>query len=86
MKNINYKGIPTAAKARMIVYLMVIVNQIAVSVFDFNLFPFEEAELYEMVTAILTGITMFVAAYKDTPVTPAGQEGHKLTKNLKGGK
>ena len=86
MKRLNLKGVPTATWVRIIGLLVILVNQVSVSIFDFQLVPFGDEEIYEGVSTVLTILMSIVTAWKDTPVTKAAQEGHKVTKELKGDK
>lgn len=86
MNKLNLKGVQTATWVRIIGLLVILVNQVSVSIFNFQLVPFGDEEIYEGVSTILTIVISIVTAWKDTPVTAAAQEGHKVTKVLKGGK
>lgn len=86
MKRLNLKGVPTATWVRIIGLLVILVNQVSVSIFSFQLVPFGDEEIYEGVSTILTIVMSIVATWKDTPITVAAQEGHRVTKELKGDK
>lgn len=86
MNKLNLKGIPTAAWVRIIGLVLVLANQVSISVFEFQLIPFADEEIYEGVSTVLTILMSVFATWKDTPVTKAAQEGHKVTKELKGDK
>lgn len=85
MKKINLKGISTATWARLAGAGLVFANQVCISIFDFTLLPFDDAEIYEKVSTFATIIAGIVIGWKDTPVTAAAQEGHRVTKKLKKG-
>lgn len=84
MKKLNLKGVPTATWVRIIGLFIILVNQVSVSIFSFQLVPFGDEEIYEGVSTILTIVISVLATWKDTPITTAAQEGHKVTKQLKG--
>lgn len=86
MNKLNLKGVPTTAYVRIIGLVLVLANQVSVSVFEFQLIPFADEEIYEGVSTVLTILMSVVATWKDTPVTVAAQEGHRVTKKLKGEK
>lgn len=86
MNKLNLKGVPTVTWVRIIGLLVILANQVSVSIFNFQLVPFGDEEIYEGVSTILTIVMSIVTAWKDTPVTVAAQEGHKVTKDLKGEK
>lgn len=86
MNKLNLKGIPTATWVRIIGLAIILVNQVSVSIFKFQLLPFGDEEIYEGVSTVLTIVISIITTYKDTPVTLAAQKGHKVTKDLKGDK
>lgn len=86
MNKLNLKGIPTATWVRIIGLAIILVNQVSVSIFKFQLLPFGDEEIYEGVSTVLTIVVSILTAYKDTPVTLAAQQGHEVTKDLKGDK
>lgn len=83
MKSINLKGISKPTLVRIVGLFVILSNQVSVSIFDFQLIPFGDEEIYESVSIILTIVMSIITTWKDTPVTVAGQKGHELTKDLK---
>jgi len=86
MKNkANLKGISVTVWARMIGGLLVVANLAATSIFDFQLLPYADAEIYDGVSTILTIGMMFLNTWKNTPITEAAQKADNVMKTLKGG-
>jgi len=83
MNKLNLKGVPTATWVRIIGLGIILVNQVSVSIFNFQLIPFEDEEIYEGVSTVLTIIVSIITTYKDTPLTVAAQKGNQVTTNLK---
>lgn len=84
MNKLNLKGVPAATWVRIIGLFIILANQVSVSIFNFQLVPFGDEEIYEGISTILTIVISVFATWKDTPVTVAAQKGHKVTKELKG--
>lgn len=83
MNKLNLKGVPTATWVRIIGLAIILVNQVSVSIFNFQLVPFGDEEIYEGISTILTIVMSVLATWKDTPLTVAAQEGNKVTNELK---
>ncbi|MGB3160354.1 MAG: phage holin [Carnobacterium sp.] len=83
MNKINLKGINKSTWVRLVGLFVILLNQISISIFNFQLLPFADEEIYEGVSTILTIILSVLSTWKDTPITVAGQKGSKLTKELK---
>lgn len=84
MNKFNFKNVTPAVWARIVALILATVNQVAISIFNVTLLPFEDEEIYEGISTILTVVTAIIGTYKDTPLTVAAQEGNKVTKELKG--
>lgn len=85
MNKFNFKAVPITTWVRIVGLFIILINQVSVSIFNFQLIPFGDEEIYEGVSTILTIIMSVLATWKDTPVTAAAQEGHRVTKKLKKG-
>lgn len=73
MKNINLKGVSKSTWVRIIGLLIILVNQIATSVFNTRLLPFDDAEVYEGVSTVLTILVSVYAAWKNNSITEEAQ-------------
>jgi SPP1 family holin len=82
--NLNLKGVSKATWTRIIALILVLANQIAVSFFDVQLLPFEDAEIYEGVSVVLTAIIAIAAGWKNNSVTKEAQEADEILKEKKG--
>lgn len=84
MNKLNLKGVPTGTWVRIIGLFVILVNQISVTIFNFQLVPFADEAIYEGISTVLTILISVFATWKDTPITKAAQEGNKVTTKLKG--
>lgn len=86
MKKLNLKGISIATWTRIITLFLALINQIGISIFNFQLLPFDDAEIYEGVSTVLTVIVAIIAGHKNNSITAEAQEGDKVMNQLKDGK
>lgn len=84
--NFNFKGVSKATWTRIIALILVLANQIAVSFFDAQLLPFEDAEIYEGVSVLVTVIISILAGWKNNSITQEAQEADRVLKLKKGSK
>lgn len=80
MKNINLKGVSKATWVRILGLLFILLNQIATSIFDFQLLPFEDAEIYEGISTALTLLVSIYAAWKNNSLTEEAQHADSVLK------
>lgn len=80
MKNINLKGISKATWVRILGLLIILVNQVATSVFDAQLLPFDDAEIYEGLSTVLTLLVSIYAAWKNNSITEEAQYADSVLK------
>ena len=76
--NINLKGITKDTWVRIIGLVLVLINQVSISFFNFQILPFDDAEVYEKVSSVLTVIMAIVAGWKNNSVTVQAQEADKV--------
>lgn len=81
---LNFKGVEKSVWVRIIVLLMVLVNQMSVSLLSFTLIPFSDAEIYEGVSVLLTILVTIWTSWKDNPITKEAQMSNSYLKRLKG--
>lgn len=83
LKKFHFRNVDMATWVRIITLFVVLINQVAVSVFDTQLIPFEDADIYE---GISTGATMLIAiitAWKNNSFTEEAQEADSIMKATK---
>lgn len=74
MKKLNWKGVAKETWVRIIALFLIWVNLISVSIFDFELIPFSDAQIYEGVSVLLTVLVTFWTTWKNNDFTPEAQE------------
>jgi len=80
MKNINLKGVSKATWVRILGLLFILINQVAASVFNTQLLPFTDAEIYEGVSTVLTIVISVYAAWKNNSITEEAQYADSVLK------
>lgn len=85
MNKLNLKGVTPAVWARTIGFILVGINSVAISLFDIQLLPFGDEQIYESISTIVTFVAGIYTTWKDNPLTVAAQKGHEVTKELKEG-
>ncbi len=80
----NFKNVSKGTWVRIISLILLAINQIATSVFNYQLLPFSDEEVYEGVSTILTIILMVVNTWKNNSFTEQAQEADALLKQRKG--
>ncbi|ALV21076.1 phage holin [Carnobacterium antarcticum] len=84
MKSFNFKGVPTKTWVRIIGLFFILINQVSVSIFEFQLLPFGDAEIYEGVSTILTLVISIFAGWKNNSLTAEAQYADNVLKDMKG--
>jgi len=84
--NVNIKGVATKTWIRIGSLLLILINQVAISLFDFRLFPFSDNEIYEGVSVILTIVTTIWTSWKNNSITKEGQVADEVLQQKKRGK
>lgn len=79
----NFKGVNKATWVRIIGLFLVLMNQISISIFKFELLPFGDEEINEGVSTILTVLIAIVAGWKNNSITESGQKADKVLKEEK---
>lgn len=79
----NLKGITKATWTRLIVLVILLINQISISVFGFALIPFNDEQIYEAVSTVLTVIIAIIASYKNNSITSNAQQADKYLNDKK---
>ncbi|PJH64375.1 SPP1 phage holin family protein [Salmonella enterica] len=78
----NLKGITKGTWVRTVALFLVLINQIAVSFFGFDLGLADE-QIYQGVSTVVTVITSLLAGYKNNSVTKPAQEADVVLKQKK---
>ena len=78
MNKLNLKGVDTATWVRTITLILVLINQLAVSVFKFKLLPFTDAEINEAVSVVLTVVMAIFAGWRNNSFTNEAQKADQI--------
>ena len=81
----NWKGVDKTTWVRIISLLVLLVNQFSVSLFNHQLVPFTDEQVYEGVSTLLTGIVVFWASWKNNSFTKEAQQADKYLEMIKKG-
>jgi len=65
---------------------LILINQVAISLFDFRLIPFSDNEIYEGVSVILTIVITIWTSWKNNSITKEGQVADEVLQQKKGDK
>ncbi|WP_405101390.1 SPP1 phage holin family protein [Oceanobacillus sp. FSL H7-0719] len=84
MKKINLKGVTKATWARIITLFLALANQVSISIFNYQLLPFDDAAIYEGVSTALTVVAAIIAGHKNNSVTVEAQKGDEVKRRLEG--
>jgi len=84
--NVNIKGVATKTWIRIGSLLLILINQVAISLFDFRLIPFSDNEIYEGVSVILTIVITIWTSWKNNSITKEGQVADEVLQQKKGDK
>lgn len=80
MKNFNLKGVTPATWVRIVSLFAVLVNQISISIFEFQLIPFTDDEIYEGLSTLATFVVAVIAAWKNNSISEPAQKADKVLK------
>lgn len=83
MNKINLQGVDKATWVRIIGLFLILINQISISIFEFKLIPFEDAEIYEGISTALTVLIAVWAGWKNNSVTEKAQEADRVLREVK---
>lgn len=79
---IDWLNIPAGTYVRYILAILAAVNAL-LNVFGINPINVDENELYDVISAILFIVILFVNTYKDNPTSPEAIESNKYFKQLR---
>lgn len=79
----NFKGVDRITWVRIIALFILLMNQISVSFFGFKVIPFEDDQIYEGVSLVLTVLVTIWATWKNNSFTTEAQMVDKQLKGLK---
>ncbi len=77
------KNITKATWTRIIVLFLVLINQISISFFEFEILPFGESQIYEGVSVVLTVIAAIWTAWKNNSITDEAKRADEYLKDLR---
>ena len=78
MNKLNLKGVDKGTWVRIIGLFLILINQISISVFKFELIGFGDAEIYEGVSTILTVVISIYAGWMNNSITKEAQLADKI--------
>lgn len=79
---VDWLNVPVWTYVRYILAIVAAVNTL-LNVFGINPININETQLYDVVSAILFIVILFVNTYKDNPTSPEAIESNKFMKQLK---
>lgn len=78
----NFKNVSTATWTRIIALLLSLINLIGVSIFNVQLLPFDDAQVYEGVSVGVTVVATILTTWKNNSFTPEAQKADDYLQNL----
>lgn len=79
----NLKNVATGTWVRIITLFLVLINLISVSIFNFNLLPFEEESISEGVSIALTIVVTIWTTWKNNAFTKKAQMADQYLERIK---
>lgn len=79
----NFKNVDRATWVRITVLFLMLVNQVCVSIFNFQLLPFNDEQLYENISTAFTVGASILAGWKNNSFTPEAQKADAYLNKLK---
>ncbi|BBU40682.1 phage holin [Aeribacillus composti] len=79
----NWKGVTKSTWIRIITLFLVLINQVSISFFHFQLLPFTDEEIYEGVSVVLTVIVSMWTAWKNNSLTKKAQQADHYLESFK---
>lgn len=76
----NLKGVTKSTWIRLIVLAITFINLISATVFGHNILPFEDDQLYDGVSTVITVISAVWTSWKNNSFTKPAQEADKVMK------
>lgn len=80
---VDWLNVPVGTYVRYILAILAAVNTL-LNVFGLNPINVDENQLYDVISAILFIVILFVNTYKDNPTSPEAIESNKYLMQLKG--
>lgn len=79
---VDWLNVPVGTYVRYILAIVAAVNTL-LNVFGINPINIDEAQMYDVISAILFIMILFINTYKDNPTSPEAIESNKFMKQLK---
>lgn len=76
----NLRGVSKGVWVRVIALVLVLVNLISVSFFNFQLLPFTDAQLYEGASVLVTVVVGIWTTWKNNSFTKEAQRADEIMK------
>ncbi|MDD2297410.1 MAG: SPP1 phage holin family protein [Sphaerochaetaceae bacterium] len=74
----RFKGVTKQTWTRIIGLFLILINQISISFFQFQLLPFGDEQIYEGISVVLTVMASIWTAWKNNSFTLAAQNADVL--------
>ena len=84
-RNVDWVNVPTSTYVRYILAIITATNTV-LNILGMNPINIDESQLYDVVSAILTVVILFVNTYKDNPTSVEAIESNKQLKKVKADK
>lgn len=79
----NIKNVDKSVWVRIIALFLVLINQISISFFDFQLIPYADEQIYEGVSVVVTTAIAFWTTWKNNSFTESAQQADVYMKEQK---
>lgn len=79
----NFSGVSMQTWVRIVALLVILVNQVSISFFKFQLLPFSDEQVYEGVSVLLTILVSFWTTWKNNSFSKEAQDADLYLNKLK---
>lgn len=77
-KSFNFKSVKPVVWVRILALFLSFLNLIAIELFDYQLLPYTDEEIYNGVSVIITVVISIYTTWKNNSFTEEAQEADKL--------
>lgn len=82
LKRVDWLNVPTGTYVRYLLAILAAVNVI-LNAFGLKAIILDDSKVYDVVSAVIFILILFVNTYKDNPTSPEAIESNKFMKRLK---
>lgn len=79
----NLKGVSKDTWVRVLALVAILVNQVSISLYGVQLLPFDDEQIYEGISTVLTIVISMWATWKNNSFTTEAQRADNHLQNLK---